>query len=73
MSAAYKCDRCGELYLALDPPKLNDIAVEKIAYGNRSYGANAYSDTLDLCERCAKEFVMWWKEPALAAICNGEG
>ena len=64
MSAAYKCDRCGALYLALDPPKLDDIPVERIAYGGRDSYAGR-STSMDLCERCAKEFVTWWK------LCEG--
>lgn len=60
MSAAYKCDRCGKLYVAVNPPKLNDIAVEKIAYGQRDSYAGR-STASDLCEGCAKEFVAWFK------------
>lgn len=60
MSAAYKCDRCGKLYLAVNPPKLDDIAIEKIAYGCRDSYAGR-STSLDLCEGCAKEFVTWWE------------
>jgi len=61
MSAAYKCDRCGELFLTANPPpKLNDIPIERIAFGSRdSYVGR--SDSSDLCERCAKEFIQWWK------------
>lgn len=60
MSAAYKCDRCGKLYLTVNPPRLDDIAIEKIAYGARDSYAGR-STTLDLCEGCANEFVTWWK------------
>jgi len=60
MSAAYQCDRCGKLYLSGNPPRLDDIAIEKIAYGQRDSYAGR-STSLDLCEECAKEFVTWWK------------
>ena len=60
MSTAYQCDRCGKLYLSGNPPRLNDIAIEKIAYGQRdSYTGR--STASDLCEGCAKEFVAWFK------------
>lgn len=60
MSAAYKCDRCGRYYSVFDHPKLNDIPVERIAYGCRDPYA-CRTSSLDLCEECAKEFVTWWE------------
>lgn len=60
MSAAYKCDRCGTFYSNFDHPKLNDIRVEKIAYG-LSDPYRGQSNALDLCQRCAEEFITWWK------------
>ena len=60
MSAAYQCDRCGKYYSAFDHPKLNDIPVERIAYGQRDSYAGR-STSMDLCEECAKEFVTWWE------------
>jgi len=74
MSAAYKCDRCGELYLSVNVPMLEDIPVEKIAYGSSdTYSRIGKTKAFDICQKCAQDFIIWFKEPALADICSGEG
>ena len=70
---AWKCDRCGKLYAQIaergknEQMRLRDISVTRIAWANTDvhemYNA-------DLCEDCAKDFVLWFKEPMLAAIVN---
>lgn len=76
---AWKCDRCEKLYVnadtkerVLNRPRLEGIDVQGIAFGTVSY---SMSDTFvhkDLCEDCARDFVLWYKEPALAGITNDE-
>lgn len=63
---AWKCDRCGKLFAALpNNKKLNDITVSYLSYGNKDFSRLA-----ELCESCIDEFILWFKEPALAAITN---
>lgn len=73
---AWKCDRCGKLYLAdgSDPtyPNLEDIEIHNIAFGTESYSLSDAYRRKDICKDCAKDFVLWYKTPALASITNEE-
>lgn len=63
---AWKCDRCGKLFAVLPiSQKLNDITVNQLRYGTNNINRSA-----ELCESCINEFILWFKEPALAAITN---
>lgn len=72
---AWKCDRCGKLYAQIaergkvNSMRLRDISVVRIGWVNPDVHEMYYAD---LCEECAKDFVLWFKEPALAAITNEE-
>ena len=70
---AWKCDRCGKLYSTFaergkeDVFKLKGVSVIRIGCDN----PDVYeSQRIDVCEDCAKSFILWFKEPALAAITN---
>ena len=73
---AWKCDRCGKLYLAVggDPnyPNLEGVEIHNIAFGTESYTLSDSYRRKDICEDCAKDFVLWYKTPALAGIANEE-
>lgn len=72
---AFKCDRCGRLYL----PRVIDDATEFLdgvpvcvlcVVDVSNYHVD-YDNKYDLCQECAKDFVLWFKTPALADIVNG--
>lgn len=71
---AFKCDRCGKLFAvrpsgkehSFDRPE--DSTVQRIGWGTEVY----LTPPKDLCDECSASFVLWWKEPALAAITNEE-
>lgn len=72
---AFKCDRCGRLYLphVIDDATevLDGVPVCVICVADvRDYSIN-YKHHYDLCQECAKDFVLWFKTPALADIVNG--
>lgn len=63
---AWKCDRCGKLFAQLPSHiKFNDVVINQIRYGTNNFNRSA-----DLCPECIADFVLWFKEPALAAITN---
>ena len=67
---AYKCDRCGKLYAAQPECELDGIGVAIIGFSDGSiYGK---SKRIDVCEDCAKSFILWFKEPHLSEITKGE-
>lgn len=69
----YKCDRCGTIF----PNKLNlSLGGSLVMKANMSkVPINLFTDavvSVDLCESCIGDFILWWKEPALADITNEE-
>lgn len=63
---AWKCDRCGKLFAAPS----NDKKIGSVNVNQISYGTDSYKRTEDLCDECIDSFILWFKEPALAAITN---
>lgn len=64
---AWKCDRCGKLFAQRSNNKrLNDITVNGLRYGTSDFNGKS----ADLCDECIDAFILWFKEPALAAITN---
>lgn len=70
---AWKCDRCGKLYAQIagrgksEQMRLHDVSIVQIGWLNPDTHEMCKAD---LCEDCAKDFVLWFKEPMLAAIVN---
>ncbi len=63
---AWKCDRCGKLFVEIPLHiKFNNIIINQI-----SYGTSDIKKLVDLCPECIADFVLWFKEPDLAAITN---
>jgi hypothetical protein len=63
---AWKCDRCGKLYVAPSTDKkLDSVNINQI-----SYGTDTLKRTKVLCDDCIDAFILWFKEPALTAITN---
>ncbi len=72
---AWKCDRCGKLYAQIaergksSQTRLHDVPIVRIDWVNPDVHEMRYAD---LCEDCARDFVLWYNEPALAGITNDE-
>jgi len=71
---AFKCDRCGKLFATRPLNNSNSFqnwkhgCVQVIRWGTEAFQINPK----DLCEDCAASFILWFQEPALAAITNDE-
>lgn len=61
---ALKCDRCGKFYIPRtkkDSAVLEGVNIERIGITD-GYDVGYNGRTFDICPRCAKSFVQWFKE-----------
>lgn len=63
---AFKCDRCGKLFAVYPKDKPFHITYKS------AKNSSSNSVLVDLCQDCVDSFELWWKEPYLSEITDGD-
>lgn len=60
---ALKCDRCGKFYIhdAKSTGMLDGISIARVSIAEYGEFTADYKN-YDICQNCAKSFVLWFKE-----------